>query len=435
MTTRMLRDEVAQRMTTLRLTALQAARLAEIVKIMADDGRFLLRDALDVGEFPAGDARGQEAFQDFRKRVNQAAIDAHVELRLELDSRKTTPDQRYCWFTGGDLIDAGIALLSSETAGRTGTDHAVAPEVAELGTSRRTRVYVSVPRATGPTARKLDGLVRQLRERLALDGERSWEVTDSNSVGLGEDLEAGRERLHTQADVRLVLVSPAHLADDECKRLLNSPNRVVAFAVNPLPDGPLKYLGGLRIHDIRRRHQPWEGLTSANQRSQYVADVVDEIKRSLRPPALPPNDSSDDDLFKAWLERQARHRRTGESKVLIETESAETSLQESRLDGSISASGPSLPAVGRLVDWVTATDEKAPRLCALLGDVGMGKTTTAKLFTQRLLDLRTSGKAVPLPILFDLRDVRITGLAERMTVDHILDSMLDANRPAGIPRS
>ncbi|MBV9314299.1 MAG: hypothetical protein JO100_11320 [Pseudonocardia sp.] len=100
----MLRDEVAQRVAALEksLTRLQAARLDAIVEIMADDGRFLLRDALDVGEFPAGDAPGQEAFQDFRKRVNQAAIDAHVELRLELDSRKTTPDQRYCWFTGGD---------------------------------------------------------------------------------------------------------------------------------------------------------------------------------------------------------------------------------------------------------------------------------------------------------------------------------------------
>ncbi|MGI9002616.1 MAG: NACHT domain-containing protein, partial [Pseudonocardia sp.] len=71
---------------------------------------------------------------------------------------------------------------------------------------------------------------------------------------------------------------------------------------------------------------------------------------------------------------------------------------------------------------------------ALLGDVGMGKTTTAKLFTQRLLDLRAGGTTCPMPILFDLRDVRITGLAETMTLDHILDSMLDANRPAGLPR-
>ncbi|MGH3671537.1 MAG: pentapeptide repeat-containing protein, partial [Pseudonocardiaceae bacterium] len=86
------------------------------------------------------------------------------------------------------------------------------------------------------------------------------------------------------------------------------------------------------------------------------------------------------------------------------------------------------------MDWARAGGTGAPRLCALLSDVGMGKTTTAKLFTQRLLDLRAGGKSCPLPILFDLRDVRITGLADTMTLDHILDSMLDANRPASVPR-
>ena len=40
------------------------------------------------------------------------------------------------------------------------------------------------------------------------------------------------------------------------------------------------------------------------------------------------------------------------------------------------------------MDWARAEGTGAPRLCALLGDVGMGKTTTAKLFTQRLLGLR-----------------------------------------------
>ena len=84
--------------------------------------------------------------------------------------------------------------------------------------------------------------------------------------------------------------------------------------------------------------------------------------------------------------------------------------------------------------WATAERTGAPQLCALLGDVGMGKTTTAKLFTQRLLELRASGTPGPLPILFDLRDVRITGLVATMTLDHILDGMLDANRPASVPR-
>ncbi len=439
MTARLLRDEIAHHLAALQqrstLTALQSARLAAILDTLADDGRFLLRAALDAAEFPAGDARGQEAFQDFRKRVNHAAAQAGVDLRLELDSRKAPPDQRHGWFTGGDLVDAGIASFTGQAAGRTGIDHPVTPEVAELGRSRRTRVYVSVAPTDTVMARKVGVLLRQLREALALDRERSWEVADSGSVGLGEDPEAVRDRLCAQADLRLVLVSPGYLVDaaPERARTLDSPGRVVAFALSGLPDGPLD-LGPLRRHDVRRRMEPWDELTRTDQRRRYVADVVDEIRRALRPSRVTAEDRTPDEPLTQWSASLARSRRAGDSAVLIEPESAETTLRESRLDRSGSAHGPALPAVARLVDWARAEETGAPRLCALLGDVGMGKTTTAKLFTQRLLELRAGGTRCPLPILFDLRDVRITSLAATMTLDHILDGMLNANRPASVPR-
>ncbi|MFS8097336.1 pentapeptide repeat-containing protein [Lentzea alba] len=76
----------------------------------------------------------------------------------------------------------------------------------------------------------------------------------------------------------------------------------------------------------------------------------------------------------------------------------------------------------------------AARLCALLGDVGMGKTTTAKLFSQRLLQLRKKDAGVPLPILFDLREVRIPELRTAMTLDEILDGVLDMTRPANVSK-
>jgi hypothetical protein len=437
MTARLLRAEIAHHLVALRqrstLTTLQSARLTAILDTLADDGRFLLRAALDAAEFPAGDARGQEAFQDFRKRMNHAAVEAGVDLRLELDSRKAPPDQRYGWFVGGDLVDEGIASFTGEAAGRTGIDHPVTPEVAELGLSRRTRVYVSLP----PThnARKVSMLLRQLREALALDRERSWEVADSGSVGLGEDPEATRDRLCAQADVRLALVSPAYLADAalERRRTLASPGRVIAFALSGLPDGPLD-VSPLLLHDVRRRMEPWDELTRTDQRRRYVIDVVDELRRALRPPQVTVKDQTPDDPLREWSASLARSRRTGDSVVLIEPESTETYLGESQLEPSRLAHGPALPAVDRLVDWATSEGTGAPRLCALLGDVGMGKTTTAKLFTQRLLDLRASGTPCPLPILFDLRDVRITGLVATMTLNHILDGMLDANRPTDVPR-
>ena len=241
MSTRLHREQVARHVEALRsqavLTALRSGpRLETIVGTMADDGRFLLRDVLVAAEFPEDDTRGQDAFQDFRKRVNQAATKADIELALELDSRKAPPDQRHGWFTGSDLVDDGIASFTSATARRTGVEHPVDQAVTELGKSRRTRLYVSFPEGA---ARKVGTLLRQLREVLALDTTRSWEVADATSVGLGEDVEAVRDRLCAQADVRVALVSSAYLASGsrERDRVLSSAGRVVAFALSGLPDG------------------------------------------------------------------------------------------------------------------------------------------------------------------------------------------------------
>ncbi|MGH3976407.1 MAG: NACHT domain-containing protein, partial [Pseudonocardiaceae bacterium] len=410
------------------LTALQAARLAAIVETMADDGRFLLRAALVAAEFPEGDARGQDAFQDFRKRVNQAAADAGIELALELDSRKAPPDQRHGWFTGGDLVDDDIASFTGATASRTGIEHPVEQAVTELDKSRRTRVYVSFPDGA---ARKVGTMLRQLREDLELDADRSWDVADAGSVGLGEDVDAGRDRLCAQADVRVALVNPAYLAPGsrERSRVLSSLGPVVVFALSGLPDGPLD-LAPLRIHDIKRRAKPWDELTRTDQRRDYVNELADEIRCALRPPApaVVTEDRSPDAPLTEWSSRVAR-RRPGDSVCLVEPDLAETTLKESHLDRSDPTPSNAVRAVTRLVEW--ATGSGTPRLCALLGDVGMGKTTTVKLFTQRLLTLREDGTRCPLPILFDLRDVQISSLAANMTLDHILTTMLDANRPAG----
>uniref|UniRef100_UPI00101D7C7A NACHT domain-containing protein n=1 Tax=Phytoactinopolyspora endophytica TaxID=1642495 RepID=UPI00101D7C7A len=415
------------------LTALQQVRLEAIVGVLRDDGLFLLRDALVAAEFPEGDARGQDAFQDFRKRVNQAAVDGGVDLRLELDSRKVSPDQRYGWFDGADLADQEIASFAGATAGRTDVVHAVDQEVAELRDSRRTRVYVSFHEPVETReSRKMSDLLAQLRESLALL-PGNWEVADCTSVGLGEDPDATRARLWEQADVRVVLVSPAYLAKDstERSRVLDTPGPVIGFAFRGLPDGHLS-LGQLRLHDIRHRQQPWDELRNSQQRRRYVQDLVDEIRRSVVEPSTSVKLSEirdTDPHLKQWSAALAHRRRDTDSEHLIEADLAEASLRESHLDGPATSRAKPLSAVSRLIEWACDQRDDAPRLCALLGDVGMGKTTTVKLFTRRLLGERDADAALPLPILFDLRDVDISGLAGNMSLDYILTTMLNANRP------
>ena len=99
-------------------------------------------------------------------------------------------------------------------------------------------------------------------------------------------------------------------------------------------------------------------------------------------------------------------------------------------------------AVERLVSWACGSDDEHSPMCALLGDLGTGKTTTTVLATQRLLELRKAGEEAPLPIVFDLRDLSPTALKDfglrtiltqllanaslsNVTVDNILTTIQD----------
>jgi WD40 repeat protein len=419
-TSPLLRNEITDRIEELRpsLTATQLVRLTTIRDLVDDTGRFPLPPVLEQCDFPGAGAR--TAFQDFLLRVNEIADTAGVDLKLELDD-----DQG--WFSGGDVVEQSIASFTGKAAGR--TDITVEPEVAEIGASRRTRVYVSFHAPSPAAARKVKELLDALRLSLTLDTERLWDVHDSTSVGLGENVGATLDRLSVEADVRVALISAAYLnATEERRRGLNQ-GRVVAFAFGALPPGDKIDLHPLHRHDVRRANEPWEELAPKNRR-YYVEDLENSIRRALTAADQP----RDTKPLEYWVIKEAHRRGRDESKHLVHSEATETSFQESQLNRPAAVDGPPLRAVERLVDWVRDDQPGAPRLCALLGDVGMGKTTTAKLFSQRLLRLREQDTSVPLPILFDLREVRIPELRAAMTLDQILDGVLDMTRPADVPK-
>ena len=61
--------------------------------------------------------------------------------------------------------------------------------------------------------------------------------------------------------------------------------------------------------------------------------------------------------------------------------------------------------VESLITWACKADGDGLTFCALLGNLGIGKTTTSILLTRKLLELRKSDRQLPLPIYFDLRNL------------------------------
>ena len=93
-------------------------------------------------------------------------------------------------------------------------------------------------------------------------------------------------------------------------------------------------------------------------------------------------------------------------------------------------SPPGFEIVPKLADW--ACSATGPRLTALLGEFGMGKTVTCQLLTQELLRRRRDGDSdVPLPLYFDLRNIESPASASDRRLEELIDDML--RRAGGEP--
>ena len=94
---------------------------------------------------------------------------------------------------------------------------------------------------------------------------------------------------------------------------------------------------------------------------------------------------------------------------------------------SRSAEGEGVDIISRLSEW--AVRREGPRITALLGDFGMGKTVTCQKLTQALLRQRETGSSrAPLPIYLDLREI---GDAKRAAGAQLEALMADMLRQVG----
>ena len=412
-------------------------RLRALESSIGADGRIRMATALDLAAPDGDDTTRQDAFRKFRTDLARSASEAGLDLRLVADRRKIRPAGRFCWFEGTTTLDADLSALSG-TAALRGPIEAMVPSVGlPVIPDRPLRVYVaSAPRA-GEEA-KVRSFVESLSDTLAIDAHRRFQLTSSLDVPIGVEAGLWRAERCKDADIRVVLVSAKFFSREEPGRAetLADPARIVATALGPLDEQA--DLGGLRHHDILNRHTPLSTLTQESQRSTYCACVVDEIRRladrleqrSWDPPlaaTMPDTLAVDDEAMTRLTRTALGDAVTEQASRYVDSRAHVTALTASSLTRGADLPGQrdAVVAVDHLATW--AMDSNGPSHCALLGDVGMGKTTTTKLLTKRLLQLRETDPNVPLPLLFDLRDLRPTDIAAELTLTNILSGLLSSS--------
>ncbi len=92
-------------------------------------------------------------------------------------------------------------------------------------------------------------------------------------------------------------------------------------------------------------------------------------------------------------------------------------------EASLGGEGEGADILKHLTDWTERRD--GPRMTALLGDFGMGKTVTCQMLTQRLLERRKADRRrTPLPIYVDLREIRDAKAAGAADLELLMADML-----------
>ena len=381
-------------------------RLNKLLPLMQPDGRIRLSEALDA-LFPASKrVAALTAFRQFRARVNAAAKTAAIELSLEADTQtRTAPDERWCWFEGADnAIDGAIRHNKGEARVTLRS-----PQDA-IGNAKRDVTYF-VSYAHSDDKAKVE-LLGRLEPFLKISSSYVFHRWHDRDIPVGKDWHAAIQTAIETCDFGLLLVSPGFLASEyivknELHRLMALDKPIVPVALKRLPfGGKVDFKGLLERqifhHGVAAFQERTTGRTKDEYASALFAAIVHRLDDHFGETPVPivlsapePSPEETKEWLRDTLESDLRdthfarpHGRTGTMRKIE--------------DNSEAPDGPREDALEFLHAW--AADPAAPPCCALLGSVGIGKTTTSKAFSLELQKLREGGKTgLPQPIYLDLR--------------------------------
>jgi hypothetical protein len=199
-----------------------------------------------------------------------------------------------------------------------------------------------------------------------------WTQTD---ILPGENRETERARARQSCDLTLQFLSPQFQAEPGLA--LDRTARVIPVLLHRLPDEP---------KDIEIFHYCGKSFDKSRPR-----DFALELFLKVRTVLAQTSRTLENDL-RAFAQHEARFVDSSATPISLRREIDPREPVTNRCD-----------ALTFLNEWLM--DPKAPLYCALFGELGMGKTTTAKEFARRLWERRRQGEGAPIPIFLDLRYV------------------------------
>ena len=431
-----------------------------------------LSDALDQ-LFPGEDTQTALAnLTRLRKRLNDAAdgdpqSKPDLGLRFHVDTKKKSPpSERTVWFTGPDAAVLRATRFSEQvTADIAGRPFVPSKGIATTGSAmaarkRVVRFFVSYAHENKALA---EALVKGLRSQFKPSKNYELEFWIDREIMVGEKWHERILRAITECHFGLFMVSPDFLGSDyigenEIPPFVSGESCKPVIPVGLVPVSfdrhDLKGLQESQLFFLRGR--TFDQMRQTTEKTEFSRHLHEEMEKRLdayfsHQPSLDPNLSPSAPLphrSKSKAERRSfssqrgleaetddpRHLSPEDALRLMRTPEETRHFQRTRgfahhlsereaLDPAKAHLGEARDALDELEAWAVRTEGSS--FFALLGEVGIGKTTTLKQFTRLLIDKRgrQPGK-YPLPIYIDLRDYVGDSPGAVPTIEELLTSVI-----------
>ena len=439
------------------LGATNAEHLRKLAEIMPDpEGRYTLADVFEVLYPDAPKKQALERFKKFRAALNDAANDKGYDFRIVLDGGKSPNlQERRCWFEGEDLESPELSSFAKDASRPLGT--AALEKSLAVPPERLIEVFVSYAHLDAKAANEfLNAFETKVKARTLGSSIRFNFWTDRVIEPGAHWKDEIRDRLKN-CHYGMLLVSTSFLAsdfiqDEEVPTFVGSveeldsakpclPVHLVHFEFAHYAD-TLKRTG-IGEHQIYRYIKPekqklyaWNTCSNSVLKNAFLDDLADKFvkrveaddKKRLIPQANTEDCISESKEISALfaeeaarldLERCSYQYSKAKASKLSDTESLASR------DSGDAASG-AIVAVDYLMAWAKETPKSAREYLAVLGEFGIGKTTTLRQFAQALIHEREKRPELPLPLVFDLRAFQRKRSALAIDLKSILASCLQS---------
>ncbi|MCF6260537.1 MAG: pentapeptide repeat-containing protein [Gammaproteobacteria bacterium] len=373
----------------------------------------------------------------FRLAFNEATAEAGVKLEWKVDQDRKRGQERACWFEG-DKLRTRIARQHSRQQAYTGNEQLEVPTGISLDPRQPVRFFICYARANQTLVEQFK---KALWPKLKTDINylfKPWQDTD---IILGADWHTAIQTALGQCNFGILLTSSDFFSSEYVKEK-ELPAFLPAFlldSVNPqsrkpaIPVGLEQYgfnvtqMHGLKQQQIFRHNEKFFNQTTGNKKIEFAEALHLKIRQAIEHHDLPVTTakSDDDELRAPQSTLQPNHHATKYQRQFPPDCGYPEPVRGHRatvgeamtLDSAPDSNRKAINVLDDLHNWLN--DKNSEPFYALLGDLGMGKTTTLRTLTQELL----SDETAPTPLYFDLRDLH--DRSANATLESILLDLLN----------